>query len=60
MTIDELRQAKNQRPFEPFRIRLADGHELPILHPDAVAWEDDTPRLPSWRARGKITGWRWG
>ena len=46
MKIDEIRRAKNQRPFQPYRIRMADGHEITINHPDAVAWEDrDHPRV---------------
>ena len=46
MKIDEIRRAKNQRPFQPFRIRMADGHEIRINHPDAVAWDErDSPRV---------------
>jgi hypothetical protein len=45
MKIEEVRRAKNQRPFQPFRIRTADAHEISINHPDAVAREDrDNPR----------------
>ncbi len=44
MKIDELKQAKDQRPFKPFLIRMADGRELEARHPDAVAWDIDTPR----------------
>ena len=39
MRIQELREAKNRRPFEPFDIHLADGRGVPIGHPDALAWE---------------------
>jgi hypothetical protein len=46
LKIEEILRAKNQRPFQPFRIRLTDGQEIPISHPDAVAWEDrDHPRV---------------
>ena len=46
MKIDEIRRAKNQRPFSPFVIRMADGNEIKITHPDAVAWgEPDNPRV---------------
>lgn len=41
MTIDELKKAKNQRPFRPFLIRMADSREIEVKHPDAVAWEND-------------------
>ncbi|MGC8642271.1 MAG: hypothetical protein ACP5XB_20610 [Isosphaeraceae bacterium] len=40
MRVDEIRRAKNARPFKPFRLRLTDGEEIPITHPDAVAWDD--------------------
>ncbi|MGC8639017.1 MAG: hypothetical protein ACP5XB_03960 [Isosphaeraceae bacterium] len=46
MQIDEIRRAKDQRPLRPFVIRMADGNEIRITHPDAVAWgESDNPRV---------------
>jgi hypothetical protein len=39
MRIEELRKAKNEQPFRPFVIRMADGREVLVSHPDAVAWE---------------------
>jgi hypothetical protein len=45
MKIDELKQAKDQRPFVPYRIHAADGREVLIKHPDAVAWDVDDPRM---------------
>jgi len=41
--IDELKKAKDQRPFQPFHVRMADGREIQVTHPDAVAWHPDTP-----------------
>lgn len=41
MRLEEIKRAKNQRPFVPFMIRMADGREVEITHPDAVAWESD-------------------
>jgi hypothetical protein len=41
MTLAELKRAKNQRPFRPFFIRMADGREIEITHPDAVAREGE-------------------
>lgn len=41
MKIAEIKEAKDQRPFEPFLIRTADGQEFRINHPDAIAWEVD-------------------
>jgi len=43
--LEELKKAKDERPFQAFRIRLTDGAEIPISHPDAVAWEDDKARV---------------
>jgi len=43
MRIDELKRAKDARPFRPFLIRMADGREITVRHPDAVAW--DNPRI---------------
>ena len=45
MKIDELKKIKGRRPFQPFRIRMADGREIQITHPDAIAWEDDQARI---------------
>ena len=39
MRIDELKKAKDQRPFQPFWIRMADGREIEIRHPDVIAWD---------------------
>jgi hypothetical protein len=36
--IDELKKAKDRRPFQPFLIRTADGREIEMRHPDAIAW----------------------
>jgi hypothetical protein len=43
--IDELKKAKDQRPFQPFHVCMADGREIQVTHPDAVAWHPDTPRI---------------
>jgi hypothetical protein len=39
MRIAEIKEAKDQRPFQPFLIRMADGREIQVMHPDAIAWE---------------------
>ncbi len=39
MRIQDLREAKYRRPFEPFEIHLADGRHVAIGHRDALAWE---------------------
>ena len=43
MKIAEIKDAKDQRPFQPFVIRMADGKEVPVSHPDAIAWEGAVP-----------------
>jgi hypothetical protein len=45
MRIDELQKATDQRPFKPFLIRTEDGREMPVRHPDAVAWDADRARI---------------
>jgi hypothetical protein len=42
--IDDLKKAKDRRPFEPFLIRLTDGREVEVRHPDAVAWGSEGSR----------------
>jgi hypothetical protein len=44
MRIEELKKAKAQWPFVPFPIRMADGREIEVRHPDAVAWDAGCPR----------------
>ncbi len=44
MRIEELKKAKDEGPFRPVMIRMADGREIQITHPDAVAWEGDRAR----------------
>jgi hypothetical protein len=43
--IEELKKAKDQRPFQPFLIRMEDGREIQVRNPDAVAWDFDRPRI---------------
>lgn len=45
MKIEEFKRAKDQRPFLPFAIRMADGREIRVTHPDAVSWGGDQPRV---------------
>jgi hypothetical protein len=39
MRLDDLKEVKGRRPFEPFEIHLADGRAIPVGHPDALAWQ---------------------
>jgi hypothetical protein len=55
MRLDDLRQVKDRLPFEPFEIHLADGREIRIGHPDALAWQgpDFAPVLHIVHADGR-------
>ncbi len=37
MEVPALRAALHAQPFRPFTLRLADGREVPVPHPDFVA-----------------------
>ncbi len=37
MDLNAIRDALHQQPFRPFAVRLADGRELTVPHPDFVA-----------------------
>jgi hypothetical protein len=37
MDVNAIREAMYTEPFRPFRLRLADGRELNIPHPDFIA-----------------------
>ena len=37
MTIEQLRNLHEKRPFSPFRIHLADGRHLDVDHPEFLA-----------------------
>ena len=43
MKIEELKRAKDQRPFQPFEIRTADGRSITVRHPDTLAWDPEPP-----------------
>jgi len=37
MTIEQIRQHYNARPFQPFSLRLADGRKVPVSQPELMA-----------------------
>jgi hypothetical protein len=37
MTIDQIRKLHQARPFQPFRINLADSRSLEVSHPELLA-----------------------
>jgi hypothetical protein len=43
--LDEIKRVKDQRPFQPFLIRMADGREIRMSHPDAIFWDVESPRM---------------
>jgi hypothetical protein len=55
VTVKELKEAKDKKPFEPFFIRMADGQSYEIKHPDAVAWDPGNTRI----AICGLEGGRW-
>jgi hypothetical protein len=42
VTIDELRKARDRRPFVPFVIRMSDGKDVTVRHPENLAWDEAT------------------
>jgi hypothetical protein len=61
MEVEEVERAKDQRPFQPFEIRIADGRSITVGHPDAVAWDSQSPRIVVCivgAADGKPSTWR--
>ena len=38
MTIEQLREQYQRRPFEAFDIHLADGRTLTVEHPECLSW----------------------
>ena len=37
MRIDEVRKVYHEQPFQPFTIRVADGHEYTVKHPEFLS-----------------------
>lgn len=44
MKIKELKEVNDRRPFQPFLIRMADGRDIQVSHPDTLAWGPEDPR----------------
>jgi len=38
MTTQQLRRHYEARPFKPFVLRMADGNEFPVRHPEHLAY----------------------
>ncbi|MEO8497600.1 MAG: hypothetical protein ABI614_21240 [Planctomycetota bacterium] len=38
MTTEALRNLLNAKPFRPFRVHLADGHSVDVVHPEFVGF----------------------
>jgi intein/homing endonuclease len=41
MTVNELRRAHQARPFRRFKLRLADGREIPVTHHENLMVSSD-------------------
>lgn len=44
MTIEPLRDALDARPFQPFRLQLADGTHVDVSHAECVAFHPKSVR----------------
>lgn len=44
MTIGQLREAYQARPFKPFTICLADGRKIPVGHPEFLVVTPEATR----------------
>jgi hypothetical protein len=38
MPLERFRDAMRAEPFVPFRVHLADGRSISVVHPESVAW----------------------
>jgi hypothetical protein len=45
MTLVEMRALRDAAPFIPFRIHLADGRSLDVLHPEYLTIFNKAPRI---------------
>jgi len=45
MTINQLREVYESRPFRPFTIQLADGREVAVPHPEFMWFHPKNPRV---------------
>jgi hypothetical protein len=45
MTVEQLRATIKAVPFHPFTLRLSDGREIPIPHPDFIMYTPNNPRI---------------
>jgi hypothetical protein len=45
MTVEQLRATIKAVPFQPFTLRLADGREIPVPHPDFILYAPNMPRI---------------
>jgi hypothetical protein len=52
MTHDQLVNLLHARPFRPYRLRTASGREIPISHPEAIAYGGE-------RTAVVVSGDRW-
>ena len=37
MTVEQLRKIHQARPFQPFTLKLADGNQIEVRHPEFLA-----------------------
>jgi len=44
MTIDQIREVHGTRPFQAYRLQLADRTEVSVSHPECVSFHPKHPR----------------
>lgn len=45
MEAETIREAARKQPFQPFKLKLVDGAEVTVRHPDFIAVEPNGRRL---------------
>ena len=54
MTTEQLNRLHQARPFQPFIIRLGDGQELPVPHPEMLAYAPKSRTATVYRSDGSF------
>ena len=54
MTTEALSRVHSARPFQPFAIRLGDGHSLPVRHPEMLGYAPKSRTAVVFRSDGSF------
>ena len=55
VTIEQLRTTMRANPFQPFVIRMADGRQFPVPHPDSLSFSPEGPTAVVYHADGSAS-----